>query len=153
MNKGGGMQELERIRELKIQGFFCSQIIMLMGLDLQGKSNTELVRAMNSLAGGIGFNGLLCGALSGGAAMLGLYAGKGLPDEEQDWRLDLMLGELVYWFKAEYGERGVNCDDILEGRQENIPLRCPGMAAAVFQKCKELLVENGYNLSGAGDDL
>jgi len=147
------MEELERIRELKMQGYFCSQIILLMGLELQGKDNPDLVRAMNSLAGGIGFNGLLCGALSGGAALLGLYAGKGLPEEEQDGRLDLMLGELVYWFKAEYGDKGVNCDDILEGRQENIHLRCPGMVAAVFQKCKEILVENGYDLSGAGDDL
>lgn len=142
------MDDLERIRELKSQGYFCSQILVQMALDLQGKENFDLVRAAHALAGGIGFNGLLCGALSGGAVMLGMYAGKGEPQDDADGRLDIMLGELVYWFKQEYGPRGTNCDDILEGRQENIPLRCPGMVAAVYQKCKNLLVENGFDLSG-----
>ncbi|MHC1782061.1 MAG: DVU_1555 family C-GCAxxG-C-C protein [Anaerolineaceae bacterium] len=117
-------------------------------MELQGKSNPDLVKSMHGLAGGIGFNGLLCGALTGGACLLGLYAGKGTAEEVQDDSLDLMLGELVYWFKGKFGEKGLNCDDILEGSQSNIPLRCPAMVAAVFQKSKEILVENGFDLSG-----
>ncbi len=146
------METLDYIKDLKAQGFYCSQILILMGLEMKVKQNPDLVKAMHGLAGGIGFNGLLCGALTGGASLLGLYAGKGLPEQESDGKLEIMLGELVYWFKGEFGARGMNCDQILEGSQSNIPLRCPTMIASVFQKCKEILVENGFDLSGPIDD-
>ena len=42
---------LARMKELKQQGFFCSQILMTLGMELQGKENTDLIRAMNGLAG------------------------------------------------------------------------------------------------------
>ena len=48
------MVELERMRELKQQGFFCSQILLILGMELQGKENPDLLRAMNALAGGMG---------------------------------------------------------------------------------------------------
>ncbi len=98
------MDDAERVRELRSQGFFCSQILILMGLELQGKENPDLVRAVHALAGGIGFTGETCGALTGGACMLGLYAGKGEPTHEEDPRLMFMLQDLVKWFKQEYGQ-------------------------------------------------
>ena len=101
--------------ELKAQGFFCSQILLILGLELQGKSNPDLVRCMHGLVGGLGFTGEICGTLSGGACLLGLYAGKGLPEEKQDPRLSFMIEALVQWFQerfgAEYG--GVTCNQIL----------------------------------------
>lgn len=147
------MNDLEKIVNYKMQGFYCSQILMLMALELQGKSNPDLVRAMQSLAGGIGFSGNLCGALTGGACLLGLYAGKGSPEDVEDERLNLMLLELVDWFGANTGKlyQGVNCEQILEGKQSNIPLRCPAIIQAVWQKSKEMLVEYGFDLSGTPD--
>ena len=63
------MDELDQLMALRKQGFYCSQIILLKGLEMQGKSNPDLVRAMHGLAGGLGFAGDLCGALTGGAAV------------------------------------------------------------------------------------
>lgn len=147
------MDDLLRIAELKSQGFYCSQILVQMGLDLQGKSNPDLLRSTAALAGGIGFSGKLCGALTGGACLLGLYAGKGKPDEGEDERLNLMLLSLVDWFEKTTGSQyqGCNCEQILEGRQSNIPLRCPVIIQAVYQKAKELLVEYGFDLHGNPD--
>lgn len=144
------MENIERIRELRQQGFYCSQIILIMGMELQGKSNPDLVRSMHALAGGIGFSGELCGALSGAACLLGYYAGKGLPEQTEDLRLEFMLRELVKWFKAEYEPLygSIRCESILAGDRKNSPARCPLMVDASFQKAKELLVENGYDLSG-----
>ncbi len=144
------MNDLDKITQLKTQGFYCSQILMLMGMELQGISNPDLVRSMQSLAGGVGFSGNLCGALTGGACLLGLYAGKGKPDEPEDERLNLMLLELVEWFEATIGKQynGTNCDQILEGKQSNIPLRCPEIIKSVWQKSKDLLVEYGFDLNG-----
>ncbi len=144
------MEDMERIRELRQQGFFCSQIILILGLEMQGKTNPELIRAMHGLAGGLGFSGELCGALTGGACLLGLYSGKGTPEQEEDPRLIFMNEDLVKWFKSEYGQPfgGIRCEEILSGDSQNQVKRCPLMVAGVFQKVKELLVENGFDLSG-----
>lgn len=145
------MDDMERMREMKAQGFYCSQILMKLGLELQGKDNPDLVRAAHGLAGGLGFSGELCGALSGGAILLGLYAGKGQPEEEQDPRLDFMIVDLVNWFKQEYGQSygGIRCEDIVGDSGKNMATRCPLIVAGTFQRVKELLVENGFDLAGS----
>jgi C_GCAxxG_C_C family probable redox protein len=143
-------EDMNRMRELKAQGFFCSQIMMIMALELRGEDNPHLVRAAHGLAGGIGFTGELCGALTGGGALLGLYAGKGTPEEEDDPRLLFMAEDLVKWFKAEYEPLygGLLCTNIVAGNQANKVTRCPAIVAATLQKVKEYLVENGFDLSG-----
>ena len=145
------MDDLVRMKELKQQGFFCSQILIILGLELQGKSNPDLVRCMHGLAGGLGFMGETCGALTGGACLLGLYAGKGLPEEEEDPRLLFMIEALVKWFKEVFGVEygGITCDHILEDDPKGQLTRCPRLVAETYQKVKELLVENGFDLSGA----
>jgi C_GCAxxG_C_C family probable redox protein len=147
------MNDLERMQEFKQKGFYCSQILVLMGLELQGKSNPELVGAMQGLAGGLGFNGELCGALSGGACLLGLYAGKGKAETEEDPRLDFMTEDLVKWFKNTMGEKygGIKCDDIVGNNAQYQGTRCPLIVAETYQKVKEILVENGFELTGNPD--
>ncbi|NTU85989.1 MAG: C_GCAxxG_C_C family protein [Chloroflexales bacterium] len=146
------MDDTSRTIALGRQGFFCSQILMLQGMELLGKTNPDLVRAIQGLAGGIGFTGGNCGALSGGACLLGLYAGKGAPDEQEDLRLMLMIGELVEWFKARFGEQygGIDCIQILGDGMGSQLTRCPGIVEETLQKCKELLVEHGFDLAGEG---
>ncbi|WMT83604.1 C-GCAxxG-C-C family protein [Terrisporobacter mayombei] len=46
-------------------------------LDLEGKENPDLIRAMGGLIGGLGFNQKICGALTGGVCILGYFASKG----------------------------------------------------------------------------
>lgn len=144
------MDPMEQLMQLHRQGFFCSQILILQGLEQMGKSNPDLVRAMNGLAGGLGFSGELCGALTGGAALLGLYTGKGSPEQPDDPRLMFMITDLVKWFKEEYGQQfgGIRCEEILDGKSQNQAVRCPVMVMGVLQKVNELLIENGYDLSG-----
>jgi hypothetical protein len=142
--------DLVRMKELKQQGFFCSQILIILGLELQGKSNPDLVRSMHGLAGGLGFMGETCGTLTGGACLLGLYAGKGLPEEQEDPRLLFMIEALLKWFKEKFGGQygGITCNHILEDNPKNQFTRCPPLVAETYQKVKELLVENGFDLSG-----
>jgi hypothetical protein len=148
------MDDLDRMRELKQQGFFCSQILMIMGMELQGKENPDLIRATHGLAGGLGFTGETCGALTGGACLLGVYAGKGQPDEEENLRLNFMIEDLVKWFKAGYGQEygGIRCAEILGGNMQFQTTRCPKMVAGTLQRVKELLVENGFDLAGSDYD-
>lgn len=148
------MSDLDRMKELKQQGFFCSQILMTLGLELQGIENPQLVRAMHGLAGGLGFTGETCGALTGGACVLALYAGKGNPTDEDDPRLLFMVEDLVKWFKQGYGQEygGIRCETILNGAPNAQATRCPVMVAGTFQKVKELLVDNGFDLTGSNYD-
>ncbi len=144
------MDNFSQTISLGRQGFFCSQILMLQGLALQGKENPDLVRAIQGLAGGIGFTGGNCGALSGGACLLGLYAGKGHADEEEDLRLMLMIGELVAWFKDRFGQAygGIDCSTILGDGMGSQLTRCPLIVEETLQKVKELLVSHGFDLMG-----
>lgn len=144
------MDEYEKLAALRKQGFFCSQILMLLGLELQGKTNPDLVRSMHGLAGGIGFNGETCGVLTGSACLMGLYAGNGLPEEDEDPRLMFMIQDLFKWFNQNIGEQygSIRCEEILQGDRRNMAVRCPDMILSAYQKCKDLLVENGFDLSG-----
>jgi C_GCAxxG_C_C family probable redox protein len=144
------VEDIDPLVAWRRKGFYCSQILILEGLEMMGKTDPDLVRAMHGLAGGLGFTGELCGALTGGAALIGLYAGKGTIEDEDDPRLLFMIEDLVKWFKAEYGEQfgGIRCEEILDGSSEKVSKRCPILVAGVLQKVKDLLVENGYELSG-----
>jgi hypothetical protein len=64
--------------------------------------------------------------------------------------LMFMVEDLVKWFKSEYGQAfgGIRCEEILGEDGRNMGARCPTMVLGVFQKVKELLVENGFDLAG-----
>ncbi|MCL5125149.1 MAG: C-GCAxxG-C-C family protein [Deltaproteobacteria bacterium] len=143
------MDELLRMLKVASQGFHCSQILILMGLDAQGKQNADLVRAMEGLAGGVGFCGDICGALTGGACLLALYAGRGLPDEGEDSRLNLMIAELAEWFSQEFATcyGGIHCREILDDDPRNQSARCPGIVTKTYDQVKTLLLNNGFDLS------
>jgi C_GCAxxG_C_C family probable redox protein len=144
------MNDLDlRMIELAGQGFYCSQILLILGLEAQDKQNPDLIRAMNALVGGLGLSGDICGSLTGGACLLGLYAGRGTPEEEEDPKLNIMISELVNWFTQKYSALygGIHCDNILEGDPTNQRTRCPGIVAKTYQKVKSLLLENGFDLS------
>ncbi len=137
-----------RMIELARQGFYCSQILLFLGLETQSKSDPDLIRAMSGLVGGLGFAGDVCGALTGGACLLGLYAGRGTPDEEEDPKLNLMVVELVEWFSGKFGEMygGIHCSAILDDDPGNRTARCPTLVMGVYEKVKSLLAENGFDL-------
>ena len=83
-------EEAFRVAELSLQGFSCSQVMAIMALEAQGKTSPELVRAMSGLLAGLGC-GRLCGCVTGGCCVLGLYGGRGDVDEAEDARLPVML--------------------------------------------------------------
>ncbi len=136
------MRMLERVR----QGFHCSEVLLFAGLDARGENNPDLIRAVSALAGGVGFSGELCGALTGGACLLGFYAGRGSDNEEPDERLNIMIAELMDWFSERYGQRygGIRCREIIEDNPKNPTERCPQIVSGVLAKVKSLVDEHGF---------
>jgi C_GCAxxG_C_C family probable redox protein len=140
--------ETFRMMELGMQGFNCSQILALMALEAQGRENPELVRAMSGLLAGLGC-GRLCGALTGGCCVLGMYAGKDCAESNADPRLQTMLSNYVEWFESEYTRSygGINCADIVQDDARNRMTRCALVVMESFEKVKEILAENDYDFS------
>ncbi len=139
-------EEMARMAQLHMQGFHCSQILLLLGLEQQGKSNPDLIRAMNGLAGGLGFSGKNCGALTGAVCLLGLYAGRGELAEREMRELNSMIQELVVWFEERFGKNygGIDCQNIMNNDPWNRMTRCPELVAETYRKVKELLEDNGF---------
>ncbi|HVO63678.1 MAG TPA: C-GCAxxG-C-C family protein [Terriglobales bacterium] len=137
-----------RIFELHTQGFGCSQILMQMALEEQGKSDPDLVRAMTGLLRGMNC-GKNCGALTGACCVLGLYAGRGAKDEQDDPNLNLMLHQLVEWFEGEYKSRygSIDCAGITGDDPKLQLTRCPQIVAETFNKVTEILTSSHYDLS------
>ena len=132
-----------RMMELKAKGFYCSQIMMLLALENQDKTNEDLVRSMAGLAFGVGIGSQACGALTGGACILALYAGKGTDEEEENFHLNTMLQDLGEWFLETYGGMygGISCDVISEdGSLRNE--RCGAIVAETYAKTLEILIAN-----------
>ena len=142
--------EMRRMMQLAQHGFYCSQILLFMGLEAQGKNNVDLIRSISGLAGGLGFSGDVCGSLTGGACLLGLYAGRGTSDEQEDGHLNLMISELVEWFTEEYGRKygGIRCETILGDDPHSKATRCPALVIGTYEKVKALLSKYGFDLSG-----
>ena len=135
---------MARLIKLKAEGFCCSQIILILALEAQGETNSELVRAMAGLCYGSNA-GEVCGALSGGACFLSMYTGKGADEETPDDRHMLMMTELVRWFQekadSEYG--GVRCDDVLEKFPNKAV--CGRIVVDTYRKCVAILESHGFN--------
>jgi hypothetical protein len=143
---------LIRMLQLGQQGYTYSQIIILLGLELRGQSNPDLVRAMGGLAYGCGSGAGTCGTLTAGCCLLALYAGKGSAEETPSESLALMLIELNDWFRAHTGCTGgdVSCDAIVgEAGPVASRQRCGAIVAETYAKVIEILTANDMDPMGA----
>lgn len=136
------------IMRLGSQGYCCAQIMILLSLEMQGVENPSLVRAMAGLCDGCGTQLSTCGIMTGGACLLGYYAGKGLDEEENHDALPLMLEALSDWFQdyvgGQYG--GITCAAIVPDGQPN-PVICGGLVSACFEQIMRILMDHNLDPS------
>lgn len=139
---------LIRIFQLGQQGYTCSQIIIMLGLELRCEENAGLVRAVGGLAYGCGSGHGSCGVLTGGCCLLALYAGKGSAEETPSDRLMLMLQELNDWFSQHAGctLKDMSCHAIVgEAGPVASRQRCGAILAETYGKVMDILDANGID--------
>ena len=144
-------ETLIRLMQLGGRGYNCSQIMIILALEERGESNPALVRAVSGLGYGCGAGQAACGVLTGGACILGLYAGKGDDEEVGSDRLMLMLQELTDWFVEQTGSKhiGITCEAIVgEAGPEASRQTCGALVAETFEKVMEILAANGFDPAG-----
>ena len=137
------MDLFDRIMELSRYGYFCSQIMAVLMLEMRGEENPGLVKAMGGLDGGVGYSQNCCGCMTGGACLLSYFTGKGEDLAMESPEHKAVLGEFTKWFEeemtADYG--GIDCRDITGGNPAKRVELCPQIIASSFEKCVELLEE------------
>lgn len=137
-----------RIMQLGSQGLCCSQILMKMALEDMGEENIPLIRALSALCEGVGSCGL-CGAASGGACVIALFAAKGDAAEEEDIGYKLMLDEFMTWFRSAAPPRwgGIRCDEIITGSAAMESEKCGDIIVSVRNKVLEIVTQHGFDPS------
>lgn len=130
-------------------GYCCSQVLIKMVLDVEERENADLVRAINGFCMGIGSSQKTCGVLSGGIAILGLYAGKGTDQEYQKQGFSEMVDEYNEWFENEFGS--TQCQDIIgvcsltefQTNQE-YRLKCGDILIKSFTELRKILQDHDF---------
>ena len=140
---------VNRMIQLAENKYNCSQIMMVLALEQEGRENSELVRAMSGLGDGCGFFNETCGIMTGAASILAWHAGKGADDEEESEKLLPMLEELGDWFRqviaAKYS--GTKCKEIvgdLVGTDDGKQI-CGSIIFQTFGKVNEILAYSDFN--------
>jgi hypothetical protein len=139
---------VSRMIELSENNYNCSQILLALALEQEGKENADLVRSMSGLGDGCGFFNETCGAMTAAASVFALYAGKGADGETESENLLLMLQEYGDWFQKEIGGqvKGTRCKDIagdLVGTPE-VKQICGTVVLQSHNKVNEILAAYGY---------
>ncbi|MDR3203219.1 MAG: C-GCAxxG-C-C family protein [Deltaproteobacteria bacterium] len=141
------------VLELAGQGYTCAQIVVLMGLRIMGRDNPDLVRALSALAMGAS-SGSLCGALTGGLCLVGLYTGKGIIDERPVLGYRIPLGALIKWFTQDKlkDRTEPTCRAIFEADGQELDLEkalptaaCGDLVGDTFLKALELIQTHGLD--------
>ena len=139
---------VNRMIQLAENNYNCSQIMMLLTLEQEGKENIDLVRAMSGLGDGCGFFRETCGIMTGAASILAWHAGKGTDDEKESEKLLPMLEELGDWFQQDIGAKyaGTRCHEIvgdLVGTDDGKQI-CGSVIFQTFGKVNEILAGNEF---------
>ncbi len=124
------------VRELLLQGYTCSQIMVLMTMNRLGLEDSELVKAVNGLAGGMGIQHA-CGIVTGAACACSLAS----PEQGAKELFPAFYERFYQAFCSEHGS--ILCIDLLDGDPEGYKQRCPGMIEQAWDILESVLKENG----------
>lgn len=150
------MSRGERAKEYFLNGYNCSQAVLLSFSDLTGVDENTLLRVAQPFGGGMGRLRLTCGAVSGAVMALGLITG-GRNDAAGKNEAYANVQEFTKRFTAENGS--VICGELLTGKgikaetSPNAEKRtegyykkrpCPELCAQAADILEEYLKEKGY---------
>ena len=138
-----------KLFKLSSSGYCCTQIMLKLALDAEGKENADLLRAVSGLCRGIGGRQKSCGVLTGGLGILGLYGAKGEDTEFPKQNYSKMTEEYMEWFVEEFGSE--ECRDIIgvynfadDTGRDGYMVKCGDILLKSYEKVIEILMDNGY---------
>jgi C_GCAxxG_C_C family probable redox protein len=144
------MDDMEfQLFKLRSSGYCCTQILVKMALDAEETENEDVMKAVNGFCMGIGGTQMTCGLITGGVAILGLYAGKGKDTEQPHPEFFNMVKEYMDWFEDEFGSS--ECRDIIGEcsmaeykSNQSLLMKCGNMLMKCYEKVQEILSEYDF---------
>lgn len=106
------MERAKKAEQYFLDGYACSQAVVLAFSDLVNVDKEELLKLSLPLGGGLGRLRLTCGAVTGMAVIAGLLFSKTEPSEESKIQAYSIIQELVKRFEELRGT--INCKELLE---------------------------------------
>ena len=134
----------DRISELFWERYNCSQIMMLLSLEMRGMENPELVRCMNGLSYGL-HSRHVCGTMTAACCLLASYGDTDRNTEAASAFLPtkVIVKSFVHWFEKQFGS--LLCSELIGSDLTKISEICPGIIRDSFEKCMDILDENGID--------
>lgn len=120
------MSRAERAKELFLQGYACSQAVVLAFADVVNVDEATLSKIALPFGGGLGRLRLTCGAVSGMAMVIGLLCSAAENTSENKKKTYAIVQELCGKFQEENGS--LICADLLNGMK--VPVQVGGEAEA-----------------------
>lgn len=120
------MSRAERAKELFLQGYACSQAVVLAFADVVNVDEATLSKIMLPFGGGLGRLRLTCGAVSGMAAVAGLVLADAENTPENKKKTYEIVQELCGKFQEKNGS--LICSELLSGMK--VPVEIGGEAEA-----------------------
>ena len=118
------MSRAEKAKAYFLEGYACSQAVMLAFADVCGLDETTIKKVMLPFGGGLGRLRLTCGALSGMAGVIGMVFTTDEKTPENKKLVYAIVQELSAKFKAQFGS--LLCGELLSGM--NVPVEVGGVA-------------------------
>jgi C_GCAxxG_C_C family probable redox protein len=103
----------QRAIDIFTKRFHCSQAVLLAGQEKMNTVNEDVIRAVGLFAGGLSGTCRVCGALTGGVALISSLFSRGNLGQKEDPRMWSMGHRFITEFEkltADYG--GTDCSDI-----------------------------------------
>lgn len=106
------MTRAEKARQYFIEGYTCSQAVVMAFIDLINLSEEQALKVSLPLGGGLGRLRLTCGALTGASLVVGMIFGKNEISEENKMDVYEKVREISKRFVEK--EKTLNCKELLE---------------------------------------
>ena len=128
------------------KGFNCAQAVLSSHCEEYGLQEDLAKKIACGFGAGIGYNGEICGAVSGAVLLIGLKYGKYLEsDDESKYKTYKLAKELTDNFKKEYGT--INCTELLKYDLGNKDEYAKAKEAGLFKELCPLFVKRAIELA------
>jgi C_GCAxxG_C_C family probable redox protein len=113
-------QMQDRALDLFKKRFHCSQAVLAVGQEKLGIVNEEVVKALGAFGGGVAGTCRVCGALTGGIAVISSLFSRGNLESKEDPRMWSVSHKFIKEFEKLTQEHGgTDCRDIAKMDWQN----------------------------------
>jgi len=144
------MREIDTAKKMFDDGHACSQAMLAAFAERYGLTQDLALKLATSFGGGMGRQGLTCGAVTGALMVLGLDAGRvDLEDDAARERTDALVEEFLRRFQEKHNY--LNCNELTGVQMQDPEARaqakedgtfaavCPGVVGYAAELVTELL--------------